>query len=81
MPEVRRLSDESAAGVQVGNDVDQPGDGGDLRQRRRAERAVVVAQPRPCDVDVAVGERIERAIQAEEEDRQLVGFAGRIELV
>src|SRR4029079_350266 len=65
VPEARRFSEVSAASVQVANDVHQPGDRGDLRERCGAKRHVVVAQPRASGVNVAVDERIERPIEAE----------------
>src|SRR6476646_6660409 len=62
-------SDENAAGVQIGEDIDEPGYRPDLLEGTAVERAVGIPEPGACNALVPTDDRVERAEEAHEQQR------------
>src|SRR5207247_1474090 len=79
LPSSLTASDESASGVQVGDDIDKSGNGQDFFERRAVERRVRVLQPCTGDSLVAADDGIERAEQPDEQHRKLERLGAALE--
>src|SRR6478736_10038049 len=81
LPEIAPVSDDSAAGVQIGKDIGQSRNADDLFERRGAERRVGVAQPLPGNGLVAADNRVERTKQTDQQDRELKGLRAALKQI
>jgi hypothetical protein len=73
-PASARATDDSAAGVQVGDDIREAGNGLDQRKRLAVERSVMILEPRARNRVVASYDGIERAEEPHEQHRKLKGL-------
>ena len=78
IPPRARTSDDSAAGVQVLDDIHEAGHG--LNQgNRRTKHCVAVPQPEAGDRAVAADDGIERTVETQEHDSELKRFLPSLE--
>jgi len=78
-PEISRLSERSASGVQVCKDIEQSGNGCEFVGWRSGQSGIVVFQPAARNGFVPADNSIQRAKDANEQHRKLKRFAGWIE--
>src|SRR6185503_21386632 len=81
VPERGRASDDSAAGVQVLDDIHETWNGLDQGHRLVIEQGIAVAEPGAGNRIVTAHDRIQGAVEAHEQQRQLEGLLTGLQLV
>src|ERR1039458_5183814 len=81
VPASERASDDSAAGVQVLDDIHESWNGLDQSKRLGIEHGVPVLEPRARHRIVAADNGIERTVEAHEQDRELERLLSALERV